>query len=114
MNIINDDYSPVFQGDTLQPFSPQFATHSNGVPTAFDLSGLTISMKMVNETGTNTITCSGIWTIDDPVNGLAHYNYASADVATPGLWTMYIKLTNTGTGAFVHAMTKTLEILASP
>ena len=111
MNIVPDNFSPVFQGDTLQPLSVQFATYSNGVPSAYDLSGLTISMKMVNELGT-TITCAGTWTIDDVSNGLAHYNYASADVSTPGIWLLFIKLSNGS--AFVHSSTKTLEILPVP
>ncbi len=103
-----DNYSPIYQNDTLIPFAPQFTGLPNG------LNGITISMKMVNESDPlDIVTCSGTWTIDDAANAKAHYVYAPSDVATPGMWTLYIKLTETSTGAFVQA-TKPLEILPAP
>lgn len=109
-----DDYSPIYQGDTLQPLSVQFAEYNSaGQLQAYSLTGLTISIKFVNEAGT-VIAGTGTWTIDDAANGLAHYTYASADIATPGLWTLYIKLTNSTSGAFVHGVAKQLEVLSTP
>lgn len=112
MSTTVDDYSPIMTGDTLAPLVPSFTKLVNGVPAAYDLSGLTLSLKMMNEAGTIK-TGAGTWTIDDATNGLAHYTYASTDVDTAGTWTLYIKLTN-GSGASVHALTKTLEILSAP
>lgn len=112
MNIIPDDFSPIYQGDTLTPFAPQFVESVNGIIQPYNLSGLTITMKMVNEAGT-VINCAGPWFIDNATTGNAHYPWQSADVSTPGTWTLYVKLTN-GTGSFAHVLTKTLEIISAP
>jgi hypothetical protein len=37
-------------------------------------------------------TCTGPWTIDPADNGKASYQYQAADVDTPGLWRMWIKI----------------------
>lgn len=104
-----DDFSPIVQGDTLIPFAPQFVGLPNG------LTGIILSMKMVNEANAlDVITCSGTWIIDDAPNGKAHYTYAPADVAQPGTWNLYIKLTDSVSGAFTHALPKTLDILPAP
>lgn len=103
-----EDYTPIYVGDTAVPFAPTF-THKDG--TAVNLSGATISMKMVSETGT-TKTCSGSWTIDNASAGQAHYNWQNADVSTAGTWTLYVVIT-TG-GSPVHADPKLLEIQTAP
>lgn len=112
-----DDYSPIYQGDQGTPFAPQFL-HADGSPVS--LSGATITMKMqltdaigpiVDVVGT-VITCAGTWTIDDATNGKAHYQYQSADVASPGVWNLYITITISGVP--VHADTKQLVILPAP
>ncbi len=108
-----DDYSPIYQGDTGAPFNPVFTHIGDG--TAVNLTGATISMKMqgvsAGESGT-VITCTGTWTITDATNGKASYAYTSTDVATIGVWLMYITITIAGKP--VHADTKTLTILAAP
>lgn len=103
-----DDFSPIYQGDTGAPFNPVF-THLDGSPVS--LSGATITMKMENHAGT-IITCVGTWTITDAINGKASYAYTSTDVATVGVWLLYITITIAGKP--VHADTKTLEILPAP
>lgn len=107
-----DDYSPVYQGDTGAPFNPVF-THLDG--TAVNLTGAALTMKMqgvsAGESGT-VIICTGTWTITDATNGKASYAYTSTDVATIGVWQMYITITIAGKP--VHADTKPLTILAAP
>lgn len=111
-----DNFSPISVGDTLYPLSMQFWTYqaSNGVqiPTAINLNGLTIGMKMQNEAGT-VKTAVNSWVIDDPANGFAHYTYNASDVDTAGVWTLYITLTN-GSGQVAHALKKTLIIDGVP
>lgn len=113
--LVADNYSPVTEGDTLIPFTPQFGQYVNGVLQAYDLTGLTITMKMQNANDTSIVqNQAGTWTIDNAAQGQAHYTYGAADVATPGIWTLFIKLTNSVSGAFVHTFVKTLEIEAAP
>lgn len=102
-----DDFSPMYVGDTLVPFAPVFQ-HRDG--SAVDLTGTSISMKMTSTTGPKT--CTGAWIIDNATAGKAHYNWQTADVDTPGIWTLYVVITLSG--AFVHADTKTLEIKVAP
>lgn len=104
-----DDYSPIGVGDTLVPFAPQFTGYAG---TPFNLSGLTLTLKMENEQGT-VKNGSGVWSIVDATNGLAQYAWSNADVNTAGIWTLYISFTN-GSGQVAHAQTKTLEIQAVP
>lgn len=112
--IVVDDFSSITQGDTLTPFSPTFVTlDSTGKLVPLSLSGLTISMEMTNERG-DIKTCSGTWTIVDATAGQAQYAWQPGDVDTAGTWTMYIKLTQTSSGKFVHGETKTLEVLKVP
>lgn len=110
MSTITDDFSPVSVGDTAAPFNPTFQ-YSDG--TAVNLAGATITMKLqgisAGNSGTTT-TCTGIWSITDAPNGKASYAYTSADVATAGLWNMFITITISGKP--VHADTKILQILA--
>lgn len=109
---ITDDFSPMLAGDTSVFFAPVFKHKGDGSPVP--LSDVTISMKMQNRQLGLTTICSGEWTIDDAVNGQAHYQWQTADVATPGLWTLFVALTNTITGGFVHADSRSLLILEAP
>lgn len=113
--LVQDNYSPLSQGDTLIPFTPQFGQYVNGVLQAFDLTGLTISLEMQNAND-SSISKSGMgtWVMDSAGAGQAHYEWNSADVSTPGIWTLFVKLTNSSTGAFVHTHTKVLSIDAAP
>jgi hypothetical protein len=105
-----DDYSPIYAGDLGSPFSVQFL-HKDETPV--NLNGATISMKMQNQDNPLTVnTCSGTWTIDNAINGQAHYQWQAADVATVGMWMLFIKITIGGLA--VHADSKLLEILPAP
>lgn len=104
-----DDFSPMYVGDTLPVFAPVFL-HKDG--TAMDLTGATITMKMA-EQGDNTVkVCGGTWTIDDTINGKAHYAWQTADTNTAGDWLLYVTVTIGG--AAQHADPKTLEIKFLP
>jgi hypothetical protein len=105
-----DDYSPVYCGDLGSPFAIQFL-HKDGTPV--NLAYATISMKMENQDSPLTVkTCSGTWTIDDAINGKAHYQWQTADVSTVGMWMLYVKITIGGLP--VTADPKILEILPVP
>jgi hypothetical protein len=98
---IPDDYSPISQGDTGSPFTPQFL-HADNSPV--NLSGATITMKMqqvtyigaIPELG-EVIDCSDTapndWIIDDESNGRAHRQWSAEDVATAGIRNLYIVIT---------------------
>ena len=108
-----DDFSPVYEGDTLVSFSPQF-WQWDGTANAFvelNITNLTPGMKMVD--GTTIKTCAGNWTKPDPTHGIASYAWQSADVDTSGVWTLYITLTD-GSGKVAHTDTKILEIKNAP
>lgn len=105
-----EDFSPIYVGDTGAPFDPRFL-HKDG--TAIDLTGATLSMRMQNENTNAVIVCTGTWTIDpDQVNnkGLAHYAYASGDVATAGMY--FLQITITITSKPLHTDIRELEIKA--
>jgi len=105
---MSDDFSPIFVGDVGAACSPQFS-HKDGSP--FVLTGATISMKMEDLSGDIKI-CTGTWVIDDPVNGLTHYQYSASDVNTAGIWSLYITITINNEP--VHADIKQLLIQAAP
>lgn len=102
-----DDFSPIRVGDTGAPFAPQFL-YGDGTPV--NLSGATISMIMFD--GYTAKAGAGSWTIDDAVNGKAHYTYDAADVNKDADWQLYITITVGGKP--VHADMKKLLILPVP
>jgi hypothetical protein len=84
-----DDYSPIYVGDTSNPFIIQ-VLHKNGYESIL---GATITMHMQNVDDPSTIkTCSGAWSVDVGDNGKASYQYQSADVDTAGNWYMWVKI----------------------
>lgn len=88
-----DDYSPIYVGDTGNPFIIQ-VLHKNGYES---LVGSTITMSMQNVDNPATIKpCSGNWTIDSSDNGKASYQYEASDVDTPGEWRMWVKIVKNG------------------
>jgi hypothetical protein len=109
MSAYTDDYSPMYTGDTGNPFGAIFQ-HKDGTP--FILTGATISMKMVSSDAITIKTCSGTWVVDDAQNGIAHYPWQAADVNTADNWTMFVTITIGGLP--VHADTKVLSILHAP
>jgi hypothetical protein len=111
MSTVIDDFSPISVGDTLTPFAPVFQQKVNGVLVARSLAGATLSTRMENQYGIIKVWNSANWTIDDAVNGLAHYQYQASDVDTAGTWTMQTQIMIGGLP--VHTDTKTLVILPS-
>jgi hypothetical protein len=102
-----DDYSPIFVGDTSNPFSI-YVAHKNGF---MSLIGSTITMKLFNAV-TNTIkTCAGPWTIDSRDNGKASYVYQSNDVNAVGSWQIWITITIGGKPVHVDDGTGNPKIL---
>lgn len=114
VSIVDDDYSPLCQGDTGRPFAPVFVMKNpDGTWGPFNLLGATLSMKMQSATfPANIIVCTGLWTIDNASAGQAHYQWQSSDVATPDDWNLYITISIGGLP--VHAITKPLQILPAP
>lgn len=93
-----NDFSPIFAGDTGNPFVI-YVAQKNGFRSII---GATITMHMQNVDNPATIqTCSGPWTIDPLDNGKASYAYQSADVATAGSWYMWINITIGGKNVHV-------------
>ena len=89
-----DDFSPIIQGDTGNPFSILVVNKQNDFESIL---GATITMHMQNVDNPATIkTCSGTWTIDPLDNGKASYAYQSGDVDTPGSWMMWVKIVLSG------------------
>lgn len=87
-----DDYSPIMQGDTGNPFVIH-VLHKNGY---MDLTGATITMKMENVDDGTIKTCMGPWTIDPTTVYKASYGYQANDVNTAGSWYMRIKIVISG------------------
>jgi hypothetical protein len=114
--IVQDDFSPMYVGDTLRPFAPVFAQkQADGTYTAVNIAGATITMKMQGTdsiTSGTTKTCNGTWSIDDAANGKAHYAWQTADVNTAGLWALYVTISIGGLP--VHGDFKLLQILTAP
>jgi hypothetical protein len=109
MSQVIEDYSPIYVGNTLIPFAPQFK-HKNGAP--FSLSGATLSLKMRNTSSGEVKVCNGAWTIQDAANGLAFYKYQAADVNEPGTWELWAAATVSGDTA--NADPKILVIKEAP
>jgi hypothetical protein len=86
-----NDYSPIFQGDTGNPFVI-FVAQANGFRSIL---GATITMHMQSVTNPALIqACDPTkWTIDPLDTGKAAYTYQTADVATAGSWYMWINIT---------------------
>lgn len=85
-----NDFSPIFAGDTGNPFSI-YVAQKNGFKSIL---GAIITMHMQLVTNPATIqTCSGPWIIDSADTGKAAYTYQAADVATAGSWYMWINIT---------------------
>jgi hypothetical protein len=114
MAAIHEDYTPITQGDTGTPFAPVFQKidPATGNPIAFDLTGLTLSMKMREQETGQVKICAAAWIIDSAAAGQAHYPWQAGDVDTPGIWQVQITCTDSG-GKPVHSEIKLLEIKAA-
>lgn len=104
---MNEDYTPIYVGDTGVPFAPQFST-KNG---PLNLTGATFTMVMVNVNGLpgNRHVCGNFWTIDNASQGLAHYDWQPTDVSASGSFELQITVTISGKP--VHTDVKPLTIL---
>lgn len=84
-----NDYSPIYQFDTGNPFSI-YVAQANGFKSIL---GATITMHMQSVTNPATIqTCTGTWTIDPLDTGKASYTYQAGDVAIADSWYMWINI----------------------
>jgi len=102
-----DDYSPVFVGDTGNPFSI-YVAHKNGY---MSIVGATITMKLHNVATGVIKTCSGTWTIDPSDNGKANYTFQAGDVDTAGNWEIWITIIKNGLPVHVDDSTGNPKIL---
>lgn len=105
----NDDFTPRFVNDTANPLKITF-TDNEGA--AYDLSGLTgssFSLQLHENSTLTTTTGTGTWTIVSASNGIAQYQWASADVASVGTYNIIVSVTFP-TGP-LHFRPKVLEIL---
>jgi hypothetical protein len=109
-----NDYSPIYQFDTGNPFVI-YVAQANGFKSIL---GATITMHMQNVDNPATIqTCSGTWTIDPLDNGKASYAYQASDVAVAGSWYMWINIAISGRNVHVddgNGMPIVLVILPLP
>jgi hypothetical protein len=109
-----NDYSPIFQGDTGNPFVI-YVAQANGFKSIL---GATITMHMQSVTNPATIqACSGAWTADPLDNGKASYAYQAADVAIADSWYMWISITISGKSVHVddgNGLPIILKILPLP
>jgi len=89
-----DDFSPIIQGDTGNPFVIQVLNKSGKI---VSILGATITMKMQSVSDPTIIkTCMGPWQIDVSDNGKASYGYQAGDVNTADSWLMLIKIVLNG------------------
>ncbi len=88
--------SPITQGDTGAPFKPTM-TDDSGNSLLVGLLASAISMLWVLSTNPSTTYSPGAhWTIDNNATGAAHYTLQAGDVATSGVWDVYITLQQSG------------------
>ena len=101
-----DDYSPLYQGDTLKPLIAQF-NYRDGTP--IPLNGATLALVM--ESAATRRTGTGTWAVvGDGSAGQATYAFSAADVATVGDWLLQASITISS--ATEHTDTKLLQIVA--
>jgi hypothetical protein len=121
-----DDFSPIMQGDTGNPFNVQIRYTANGKP--YPLDNVTFSMKMqiietigdigkVGMVKTCSVSGDGAVIVDDAENGKCHRQWQPEDVDIPGKWGIYLKAIRagrsvTGDNGFGHP--KTITILPAP
>ncbi len=88
--------SPIYQGDTGSPFAPILLDDS-GNSLLVGLASSAISMKWKNKLTGAVQSCLGGWAIDNAATGACHYNLTASDVATVGVFIVYITV-QTATG----------------
>lgn len=87
-----DDYSPMYEGDTLPALVCQFQAKDFS---AINLSGATFSLVLVSSTGTRKVG-AGTWTIDNAAAGQAHYTWDPTDTSQAGSWNLQVAMTISG------------------
>jgi hypothetical protein len=85
-------------GDTLTVLPLQLKQDDvNGVPQVVDLTGLSVSFRMVNHAGVVIVSDStSRVTVTDSANGELHVDFEPQDVASAGNFYGYITVTDTG------------------
>lgn len=91
------------QGDTRTPLGAILQQRDeNGVLTAVDLTGKTVSFKMINAAGFSKVALTTA-TIVTAAAGKVSYDFQNADVDTPGEYTAWFVVTEGGeTDHFPH------------
>lgn len=86
-----DNYSPIFQGDTANPFIIRVLKQYTNEPES--ILGADISMHMQNVDDPTIIkVCGPNWNISTADDGTASYQYQDADVSEVGSWYMWVKV----------------------
>lgn len=93
-----NDYSPVYQGDTGNPFVI-YVAQLNGFKSIL---GATITMVMQSVSDPTIFkTCTGPWNVDPADSGKASYGFQAGDVDTADSWKMWIKIV-LASGKVIH------------
>lgn len=100
-----NDTRTVLPGELKQP-------NEAGVNTVVDLTGLTVTFKMVDQYGTAVIaeTATGV-TVTDATNGKCQYDFSSSGVDTAGLYYGYFIVTDGGESDHFPVTSRELTIL---
>ena len=84
-------------GDTQQTYSAILqAKNTSGVMVPKDLTGLTVTFSMVNAATGATKVSNQAATIVTAASGIVSYDFASADVNTPGIYWGRFTVTQSG------------------
>ena len=84
-------------GDTQQTYSAVLqAKNTSGVMTPKDLTGLSVTFSMVNAATGATKVSSQPATIVTAASGIVSYDFATADVNTPGIYWGRFTVTQSG------------------
>ena len=86
-------------GDTLSKL--QVTCENDVDSTAIDLTGHTVDLQWHNAAG---VLVTKLMTNDDPVNGIASYQFASAELISDQM-SFQVRITNTSSGKLMHNIT---------
>ena len=82
--------SPRYVGGILPAHAVTITDDSGNV---VNLTGATLTSKMVNQLTGAVNVCGGVWTITNAAAGQATYSWQTADLAVPGVWDFYTTAT---------------------
>lgn len=88
--------SPMFVGQLMDPFQPTLYK-SDGTPRDLTgINGTNISLIITDQKTGAQRTGAGTWTIVDTQNGIVSYQWATADTATAGSYSLQVIVTFAG------------------